>query len=62
MQQPSAASLPIVSNDAPIVPKTPPVDPATLVHRELLRGPFWQRIPAYAAVDEKTVLDHAWQA
>src|SRR5262245_19398928 len=40
----------------------PAVDPATLVHRQLLDGPFWRRIPAYAEVDEATFLDHKWQA
>src|SRR5690242_16596983 len=40
----------------------PPVDPATLVHRQLLDGPFWQHIPAYAAVSEAEFLDHRWQA
>src|SRR3954453_22127495 len=40
----------------------PAVDPATLVHRQLLTGPFWQRIPAYAAVSEAEFLDHRWQA
>jgi lysine 2,3-aminomutase len=40
----------------------PPVDPATLAHRQLLDGPFWQRIPAYRAIDEATFLDHTWQA
>jgi lysine 2,3-aminomutase len=38
------------------------VDPATLHHRQLLDGPFWQRIPAYRSVDEATFLDHTWQA
>ncbi len=46
----------------PIVPKTPAVDPATLKHKDLVRGPFWQKIPAYSAIDEKTFLDHTWQA
>ncbi len=54
-------SLAVVDN-GPIVPKKQPVDPATLVHRDLLSGPFWQRIPAYAHVDEATFLDHNWQA
>jgi lysine 2,3-aminomutase len=40
----------------------PPVDPATLTHRELLEGPFWQRVPAYANVSEAEFLDHNWQA
>jgi lysine 2,3-aminomutase len=39
-----------------------PVDPSTLTHRQLLDGPFWQRIPAYANVDEETFLDHKWQS
>jgi lysine 2,3-aminomutase len=40
----------------------PHVDDSTLQHRQLLDGPFWQRIPAYRNVDEATFLDHSWQA
>ncbi|MCA9537680.1 MAG: KamA family radical SAM protein [Myxococcales bacterium] len=40
----------------------PPVDPATLLHKNLLGGDFWRRIPAYADVDEATFLDHRWQS
>jgi lysine 2,3-aminomutase len=40
----------------------PPVDPASLNHKDLLGGDFWRRIPAYADVDEATFLDHHWQA
>ncbi|MCS6915741.1 MAG: KamA family radical SAM protein [Myxococcales bacterium] len=40
----------------------PAVDEAALTHRQLLDGPFWQRIPAYAEIDEATFLDHRWQA
>ncbi len=40
----------------------PPSEQADLRHRDLLRGAFWQRIPAYANVDERTFLDHTWQA
>jgi lysine 2,3-aminomutase len=40
----------------------PPVDERTLVHRQVLRGPFWHKIPAYAAVGEAEFLDHRWQA
>jgi lysine 2,3-aminomutase len=54
-------ALPVIPNE-PIVAKKPPVDPATLVHRDLLGGPFWQRIPAWKDIDEKTFLDHHWQA
>jgi len=49
------------SNEAPRALK-PPVDPATLRHRELRDDEFWRRIPAYANVDEATFLDHKWQA
>lgn len=38
------------------------IDPTTLQHRQLLDGPFWQKIPAYAQIDEATFLDHSWQA
>jgi lysine 2,3-aminomutase len=33
-----------------------------LVHKDLLGGEFWRKIPAYAEIDEKTFLDHSWQA
>jgi lysine 2,3-aminomutase len=48
--------------DEPIVAKKPAVDPSTLAHRNLLRGPFWQKIPAYRDVSEAQFLDHNWQA
>jgi lysine 2,3-aminomutase len=40
----------------------PRVDPSTLLHRQLLDGAFWTKIPAYRDVDEATFLDHNWQA
>ncbi len=43
-------------------PLKPPVDEKTLTHKQFLRGPFWQKIPAYAGVSEETFLDHKWQA
>lgn len=43
-------------------PLRPPVDESTLVHKQVLEGPFWQKIPAYAKVDEEIFLDHRWQA
>src|SRR5689334_4285724 len=46
----------------PIQHLKPQVDPSNLQHRNLLDGPFWQRIPAYRTVDEATFLDHSWQA
>jgi lysine 2,3-aminomutase len=56
------ATLNVVQNDEPIVPKKPPVDPSTLEHKKLLAGAFWQRIPAYKDISEDQFLDHAWQA
>ncbi|MCB9536846.1 MAG: KamA family radical SAM protein [Myxococcales bacterium] len=56
----SAVDLPVIT-DAPKALK-PPVDAAALAHKDLLDGPFWQRIPAYADVDEATFLDHRWQS
>lgn len=46
----------------PIVHLKPPVDPTTLVHKQLVRGDFWRKIPAYADVTEAQFLDHAWQS
>ena len=54
--------LPTVPGTPPILPKKPAVDPSTLAYKDLLRGPFWQRIPAYANVTEEQFLDHNWQA
>ena len=55
-------SLKIVHDSDPIVPKKPPAPASTLAHKDLLRGAWWQKIPAYKSVDEPTFLDHAWQA
>lgn len=55
------SALKVLGND-PIIPKKPPVDPSTLAYKDLLRGPFWQKIPAYAQVSEEQFLDHNWQA
>jgi lysine 2,3-aminomutase len=59
---PSEALKVVQPNAWPVVAAKPPVDPRSLVHRELLSGPFWQKIPAYAHVTEAQFLDHAWQA
>jgi lysine 2,3-aminomutase len=54
--------LPVVQpGSKPEARVRPPVDPATLRHRDLLEGDFWKRIPAYAAVSEAEFLDHKWQ-
>jgi lysine 2,3-aminomutase len=58
-----ATDLPVLSNTAtPTRRVKPPVDPATLAHKDLLDGDFWRRIPAWADIDEATFLDHRWQA
>ena len=51
-----------VLNADPIVHKKPAVDPSTLAYRDLLTGPFWQKIPSYREIGEKEFLDHNWQA
>jgi lysine 2,3-aminomutase len=56
-----ATALNVLPN-TPIVAKKPPVDPASLVHKQLLDGPFWHQIPAYRDVTEEQFLDHSWQA
>src|SRR5262249_37183765 len=40
----------------------PEIPERDLEHRNLQTGEFWRRIPAYAAVDTDTFLDHSWQA
>ncbi len=40
----------------------PPVEESTLTHKQFVRGPFWQRIPAYTKISEEQFLDHRWQA
>jgi lysine 2,3-aminomutase len=63
--QPGASPEPSRTTPRPPLPPPalkPAVEPASLRHRDLREGPFWQRIPAYAEIDEKTFLDHGWQA
>jgi lysine 2,3-aminomutase len=50
----------MISLETP-TPVKPPVRPVSLEHRQLRDGPFWQRIPRYAGVDEATFFDHVWQ-
>ncbi len=57
-----ARSLTVLGSEAePIIHLKPPVDPATITHRQLKDGPWWQAIPAWKDVDEKTFLQWAWQ-
>jgi lysine 2,3-aminomutase len=58
-----ARTLPIApSAPAPVPALKPPAPPEAVAHRELMDGPFWQKIPAYAGVSEAEFLDHSWQA
>jgi lysine 2,3-aminomutase len=56
-------SLNVVTNTtaAPLVHKKPPVDVASLTHRNLRADEFWRKIPAWKDVDEATFLSHVWQ-
>jgi lysine 2,3-aminomutase len=47
---------------SPVRHLKPEVDPNTLTHRQLLSGPFWQKIPAYKDLSEEEFLDHGFQA
>jgi lysine 2,3-aminomutase len=58
----STQPLPVLVDAQPIAAKRPPVDLSSLAHKELNRGPWWQKIAAYRTVDEATFLDHTWQA
>jgi lysine 2,3-aminomutase len=55
------SSLITIGSGAPPALK-PVVDEKTLVHKQFVRGPFWQKIPAYREISEETFLDHKWQA
>jgi lysine 2,3-aminomutase len=55
------SSLTVVGSGAPPALK-PVVDEKTLVHKQFVRGSWWQKIPAYRDVSEETFLDHKWQA
>jgi len=55
-------TLRVVTSDTPVRALKPAVDESSLVHKAMLRGPFWQKIPAYANVTEAEFLDHKWQA
>jgi lysine 2,3-aminomutase len=46
----------------PLLPLKPPVDERTLVHKQLQRGEFWRKVPAWADIDTPTFLDHKWQS
>jgi lysine 2,3-aminomutase len=59
MATPPLAVLPVAHRNAAIKPAA---DPSTLAHKELRGGAFWQKIPAYRGIEERTFLDHAWQA
>lgn len=59
----SVVSLPVHGASAePIHALKPPVDPASLRHKQLVEMPDWRRIPAYRDVSDEQFLDHHWQA
>jgi len=56
------STLKVLDNSGDAHTIKPPVDASTLTHKQVLRGPFWHKIPAYANVTEAEFLDHKWQA
>src|SRR5688572_3597105 len=56
------SAVPSGNGGEPIAHLKPAVAPERLAYKQLLDGPFWQAIPAYREIDEKTFLDHSWQA
>src|SRR6266542_5560229 len=57
----SKINLNVVSDGKPPAQKAP-IDEASLTHKQVVRGAFWQKIPSYASVTEAEFLDHKWQA
>ena len=57
----AVAEAPLAEAASPAAIK-PPVAPEAIEHLNILQGPFWQRLPAYAAIDEAEFLDHRFQA
>jgi lysine 2,3-aminomutase len=51
----------MISLQTPPPAQPPALAPASLDHKRLRDGLFWQRIPRYAEIDEATFLDHVWQ-
>ncbi|MBM3270221.1 MAG: KamA family radical SAM protein [Candidatus Sericytochromatia bacterium] len=47
--------------DEEITALKPAAPPELLAHKDLVRGEFWRKLPAYRDVEESTFLDHAWQ-
>ena len=67
LASPGSVSLPVIGSaprkaDDEILPIKPPIDPASLAHKQLLGGDFWRRIPAYREVSEEQFLDSNWQS
>ena len=56
------AKAQIAEGPSPPPALKPPVLEDALIHRQLVEGSFWQRIPTYAEVSEADFLDHGWQA
>ena len=66
MSEPTTSTTSLVQLAAPqaAMPHAlkPAVDERSLTYRQLLRGTFWQKIPAYANVSDAEFLDHKWQS
>lgn len=47
--------------DEPIVHLRPPVEPASLEHKNVRRDEFWRQIPAWKDIDHETFASYDWQ-
>ncbi len=61
----SLLPLPILQESllgAPITPARAPAPASALAHKDLRRGLWWQKIPAYKSIDEAAFMEYGWQA
>ena len=62
MAKMEVVTLKTLATEDDVSAQKPAIDPASLGHPQLVEGPFWQKVPAYAGVSEETFLDHSWQS
>ncbi|MCB9667366.1 MAG: KamA family radical SAM protein [Myxococcales bacterium] len=61
-KNPPVRLLPVHDDQPRSLTQRVSVPPETFRHKDLLTGPFWQRIPAYASLGEADFMSHLWQS